>query len=325
MRKCRVSAAGGLHVLCLGLALTALLAGQARAQPCQGAAAESAAKGCGPIHRFDADALIAAQAGVTSSGAILDGLPWITQSGVAPPIAVEPADGGVKLKTSLGLLRDFNSQLLAQRVQDAKAMTPATFALPKPPVVPSSPFDVWSRFDVDGLAHDADGLTRSGVGVDYKLSRSTSLGFSAQRADSRQAGKVGGAREDTRAAHLTIAASPTLSIEAQSQWQESNSPNASGKVDSNTVSVAPRFKYPVVLGDGRTVEPFVMVKDELTRGGVGPDGGETGRKNAISAGTGVTIARADAYSMSVTADVEGIGAVDPATLKSRFQLNIPLR
>jgi hypothetical protein len=254
-----------------------------------------------------------------------DDVPWIAQMGVAPPMAVNPADTGVSVRTSIGQWRDFNTQMLARRIDEAQSLKPPTVVMPKAPIVPVSPLELWSKVDLQGLSADTATAIKTGVGADYKVSKQTVVGLSVEHADTGAVGKTG-LQDDRIAAHVTYQPTSVFSVEAKSLWGTATVPGVSGvaRTDNNSIIVAPRLKYPIV-SDGQTFEPFVTVREELSRSAgleVMPD---ASRKNTLSAGTGITISRPDKYSMSVTADVESIGTVEPGNMKSRFQLSVPLR
>ena len=58
---------------------------------------------------------------------------------------------------------------------------------------------------------------------------------------------------------------------------------------------------------------------------VGISGTDPSKKNTLSVGTGLTLSKPQAYSLSVTTDLENVGTAEPATVKSRLQLSVPLR
>ena len=268
----------------------------------------------------------------------LDDIPWIARTGTAP-LAVNPTDNSVSIKTSLGQVRDYNGQLLSRRIDEAKAANGA-MTVPKSPVPAASPLDVWTKVDVQGLNRDPDGQVRRGVGADYIVSKSIKVGVEAQWADNKVNGGTATQQDEKVAARARFEASPLLSIETATEWDAVATPgafNAVGgagtsqtvglrtKTDTSSVSVAPKLKYPVPMGSGQTLEPFVTFKDAYVQGAMSKDGADATSKHAMSVGTGVTFTKPDTYSMSVTADMEGVGAVEPASVKSRFQLSVPFK
>lgn len=255
----------------------------------------------------------------------IDDVPWIAQGGIAPPMAALPAETGVNLRTSVGQWRDFNSQLLAARINDAQPMKPATVVIPKPPMVPSSPLEVWTTMNLEGFADKTQSKVKTGAGADYRLNKKTVLGIAVERADGGAPG-VPALHEDKVAAKISYQATSMFSVDAQSHWATTDTTIGAGsaRTETSAVTVAPRLKYPI-KSNGQTFEPFVSMKDEISHATATAIAPEPVMKNTLSAGTGVVISRPNAYSMSVTADLEGIGQIESATVKSRFQLSVPLR
>ncbi len=288
------------------------------------ATADGASKLCAQIHPMHFDDLTLAQINTLLPKAPSDDVPWIAQSGVAPPLAINPAEAGVGVRTSVGQWRDFNSAMLTRRIDAASALKPSALVMPKPPVVPALPLDVWSSFDVQGLAHDADETTKTGVGAKYKLTSRTNIGIEAQRADQRSAGGVGLNKSDKLAANLTYQASPLLSFDASTEWETGSVVATTGnaKTDKSSLLLAPKLKYPIAVGGGQTFEPFVTMREDLA---LSVSGVEGAKKNTLSVGTGLTLSKPQTYSLSVTTDLENVGAVEPTTVKSRLQLSVPLR
>jgi len=249
-----------------------------------------------------------------------DGTPWIGQVGLAPPVEVKPAETGASLRTSTSQWRDFDNQMLARRIDEAKA---ANKALPQPkaPAVIASPFELWTSVDLAGLAQDSDSAVKTSAGANYKFSKIATFGIEANRADTRPAMASTGTQDDKIAGFVSLQPTAMVSIDARTYWETATTGTA--KTDTNAISIAPRLKVPMKLASGQTLEPYVTVKDEFSRAGAADLSGQT--KNAISAGTGVTFARPGHYTMSLSADAENLGLSDPATYKSRFQLSVPLR
>lgn len=323
-KRWRVLAAAGIAAV--------IAAGPVCGEPCPSAPAPIEAESCSVELELNADDLIAAFQRPVTTGRTPESRPQSNQTGVALPLAVDPGDGGVSVKSSLGQWRTFDAQMLAARVEGATAMLPGALALPKPAAASPTPVDVWTRLDVQGLAHDSDKTVRSGMGADYQVNAGAVVGIAVARADTRLAIKPASAQpmsagDDTVAAHVLLQASPLLSIDTRTQWETGTtlSHASPARIDNNSVSVAPRLKLPFALDSGQTVEPFVTVKDERVHGPTAQDAAEPGTRNIVSAGAGVTLSRPNAYTMSVTAGVEGLGASDAPNMKSRVQLDIPLR
>lgn len=301
------------------ICLLFLTTNAAAAENCNPAAGESHSQTCIQVHTLNIDEVAALQIAPPRTQFLSDDVPWIAQAGVPPPLDVKPGDTGASVKTSLGQWRDFNSQMLARRIDEAKAMT-AGLPQPKAATVAPSPFELWTTVDLQELDHAAGNTLKTGVGADYKLTKTTVFGLAAERADTRSVAAPG-SQDDKLAAHLTVQPFSLISIDAKTQRETGTA--GTGRIDNNSVSVAPKLKYPFAIGSGQTLEPFVTVKDELIRGTTSSM--IDGTKNAVSAGTGVTLTKPGNYTMSVTADVENMGATEPANYKSRFQVSVPLK
>lgn len=279
-------------------------------------------KTCAQIHIFNAqdlEALRLVPAPASGVTGVDDSSPWIAQSGIAPPLDVKPADTGASLRTSTSQWRDFENQILARRIDEAKAAN-KSLPQPKAPAVIPSPVELWTSVDFAGLAESSDSAVKTSAGANYKLSRTTTFGVEATRADTRPVTALTGTQDDKFAGFVTYQATSMVSIDARTHWETATS--GSSRTDTNAVSVAPKLKVPMKLSNGQTLEPFVTIKDELSRSEAA-DLGQT--RNAISAGTGVTFAKPGSYTMSLTADAENLNTPDPATYKSRFQLSVPLK
>lgn len=270
------------------------------------------------------DDVTLAQIGAVTPKPPNDDVPWIAQTGIVPPLAVNPGDAGVGIKTSVGQWRDFNSAMLAMRIDASRAMKPGDVPIPKPPIFSALPLDVWSSFDLQGLARDADETTKTGVGANYKLSNATKIGIAAERADQRSASGINVQKTDKLAANMTFQASPHLSFDAKTQWETGSAVavTGTGKTDKSSLILAPKLKYPIPVGGGQTFEPFVTMSEDLALSASGTD---SAKKNTLSVGTGLTLSKPQAYALSVTTDLENVGTAEPATVKSRLQLSVPLR
>lgn len=289
------------------------------AESCAPVSGDPNAKTCVQGYTLNVDALTALQISPPRTQFLSDDVPWIAQAGVPPPLEVKPGDTGATMKTSLGQWRDFNQQMLAKRIDAAKAMKP-TLPQPKAPVVLPSPFELWTTVDLQGLAHATDNTVKTGVGANYKLTKTTVVGVSAEHADAKPVAALG-SQDDKLAAHMTVQPFSFVSIDAKTV--RATGAAGASKIDNSSVSIAPKLKYPFAIGSGQTLEPFVTVKDELISGTTADM--IDGTKRTVTAGTGVTLAKPGSYTMSVTADAENLGAAEPANYKSRFQLSVPLK
>ena len=307
-----------MSLICL-LFFATYAAAAVHAEPCSPLTGEPKSKSCIQVHTFNSDELMAMHNLQPRAPNLNDDVPWIAQVGVAPPVEVKPSESGAAMRTSLGQWRDFNTQVLARRIDEAKAMT-KSLPMPKAPMIAPSPFEVWTSVDVQGLASAGENSVKTGMGADYKLTKSMMVGIAVERADVRP---VTGAAslDDKLAARMTFQPTSLVSIEAKTQHEAGTT--GTSRIDNNSISIAPKLKYPFAIGSGQTLEPFLTVKDELIRGTT-PDMID-GTKRAMSAGTGVTFAKPGSYTMSVTADAENLGAAEAANYKSRFQLSVPLK
>jgi hypothetical protein len=265
-----------------------------------------------------------AQGNPAQEGPAQDGVPWIAQNGPAPPLAVNPSDGSVVMRTSLGQWRDFNSQMLAKRIDDLKAAAPGPLTLPKPAVGIAPPVELWSSVELDGRMQQIDGTVRTSAGADYKLGRQAVAGVAVEHAEVRTATSIGSVPDDKVAAHLNFLATQDLSVEATTQWETQSAAAGSPKATRNSVTIAPRLGHQFSLDNGETLSPFVTLKKEMVVGGLDSNPAVGGAKASQSAGVGLTLAKPDTFSLSVTADREELDAKEPANLKSRLQLSVPL-
>lgn len=97
------------------------------------------------------------------------------------------------------------------------------------------------------------------------------------------------------------------------------------KVPKGTVIVAPSISRPVALGEARTFEPFFGLKQEIDLTAPSVQPGAAARPEVTrSAGGGVKLESRDAYSLSLTTDVENLDAERHA-VKSQLRLNLQLK
>jgi hypothetical protein len=138
---------------------------------------------------------------------------------------------------------------------------------------------------------------------------------------------TGVAQDSKMAAYVTLQAAPMLTLDARTQWQAGNADFAAGAgaAEISTFSLAPRLNHSFALDGGKTIEPFVTYKREFDLSERGREFGEAGLIGTDSAGAGVTYTKPDSYSLSVTTAVEGLGATQPESLSSKFQLKVPIQ
>lgn len=244
-----------------------------------------------------------------------EGAPWIAQRDKGVPLTVNSSPSGVSLRTSLDDLRTFNTQ---SYTLDSSGS--GTLALPKA-AMRAHPLDVWTNVDVNGYQGDRDQSTRAGLGVDYKLSRAAVVGVSVERGDARSG--ASGTTEDSKAsAYLTLQATPLISIDARTQWQAGNAEfaAANGAAEKSAFILAPKINHSFALGDGKAIAPFLTYKREFDMSS-GPMMLDTPER---SAGAGITYTDADAYTLSVTTDIDSATAASPQSVSSKFKLSVPI-
>ncbi|MFT3730757.1 MAG: hypothetical protein QM780_04915 [Hyphomicrobium sp.] len=246
-----------------------------------------------------------------------DAIPWIATNPQDVPAAFSTSDTGVSVKTSLGTLRDYNARSASPVVeQPAFGPAPKTdFTMPQAPVAPKTPLDVWTSIDVNGYDGSRDQSTRTGVGADYKFNKMTTLGVSIERGDSRSA-TVTAVEEDQKAsAYVTLQATPLLSLDARTEWQAGNEAFAesSGAAEKGAFILAPKINKSFKMDDGTTLSPFVTYQREFDVSASRKDSVDTSLDATQSAGAGVTYTKPDAYSLSVSADVDNFGATEQSS------------
>ena len=186
-------------------------------------------------------------------------MPWIAQRDKGVPLQVNSSNSNVSLRTSLDDLKNFNTRTFV--IDQSAASAPA---LPKITTAPNLPVDVWTSVDVKGYEGDRDQSTRTGLGVDYKLSRSAVMGVAVERGDARSASAA--TELDSKAsAYVTLQATPLISVDARTEWQAGNAGFAAvnGASEKSAVILAPKIDHSFALGDGKTISPFVTYKREF--------------------------------------------------------------
>lgn len=278
--------------------------------------------------QLDVDAAVAEHAaGAASNAKIEAGTPWIADSGNDVPLTLNSSGAGVSMRTSLGTWRDYQARAASKSIAVSPAFSPADLTLPKAPAAPKSPLDIWTSVDVEGYEGARDQAMRAGVGADFKIDHATTLGVSAEQGDARSANSTGPEQDSKMAAYVTLQAAPMLSLDARTEWQAGNAEfaAASGAAERSSVILAPRLNKAFSLNGGETIEPFVTYKHEFDLSSAGREANDATATTTQSAGAGVTYSKPDAYSLSVTTDVEGLGATEPQSLNSKFQLSVPIR
>jgi hypothetical protein len=266
------------------------------------------------LPQIDLDAALADHAATKPAASANTATPWIAQQDKVVPLTVNSSDSGVSLRTSLDDLRSFNTRKFEVDATGAPA-------LPKAASTPNLPVDIWTTVDVNGYQGERDQSTRTGLGVDYKLSRSAIVGVSVERGDAHAANAA--TEQDSKAsAYVTLQATPLLSLDARTEWQAGNAEfaAANGAAEKSSVVLAPKINHSFALGDGKTISPFLTYKREFDMSS-GPEILNTPER---SAGAGVTYTDADAYTLSVTTDVDEATATAPQSVSSKFKLSVPI-
>ncbi len=259
-----------------------------------------------------------------------DGVPWIAESQDVPA-TFNSSDTGVSVRTSLSTWRDYNAKLASPTIQQEPGVTVSTdkLKLPKGPTVPTTPIDVWSNIDVNGYDGSRDQSTRTGLGADYKISKTTTMGVSLEHGDSHSATTPGVEEDQKASAYVTLQAAPMLSLDARTEWQTGNGEFAAsnGAAEKSAFILAPKVEHSFALDSGTTIAPFVTYKRAFDLSAERKEPTDP-TLDAASAGAGITYSKTDTYSLSVTADVDNFGsatATEPESLSSKFQLSVPLK
>ncbi len=317
---------GAARVSIATLAVLFCVASGVRAEECvdvQSSTADADFLSCEPDLEFDLDAALAEQAVPAQASAPTDGMPWIALSKGSVPSKFNANDSSVSVRTSLGTLRDYNSRTVSVQRPEYAPSNSYDLKLPKAAAAPTTPVDVWTNIDLNGYNERAsDKTTRVGFGADYKINTKASVGLSLERADTRSS--AASAQDQKAAAYVTLRAAPMLSLDARTEWEAfGSSASGTGAGGKSAVILAPKVNHSFSLDDGTKLEPFVTYKKafDFSAGHTADSSFETN-----SAGAGVTYSKPDAYSLSVTADVDNLGAsTEPQSLSSKFQLSVPIR
>jgi hypothetical protein len=290
--------------------------------------------------------------------------PWIGQDWATLPVAVKPAEESLDLTTSLQHLGSYQSRRTSQKIEDAKALAPKGLAIPKPIQSPPAALDVWSRVHVKGFEGDTTETKRGTIGADYKLARGALVGMSAEivdegrvlQQDTRLAayfaikpwspvtldgkaqwgeshGLQGGGLVTTQSAvtarvkgsfnYEGLVLTPMASV--AHGVDEAPATGGGRAIEKSTLALTPKVSRPVEIGGGVKVEPFLSLKSALDISPASEAAAHGSTDTTRSVGGGVTLARPDAYSLSVTTDLEQSTGSDHTNVKGRFELKLPLR
>lgn len=258
-----------------------------------------------------------------------DAIPWIATDTNDIPATFSKSDTGVSVRTSLGTLRDYNARSASPTIeQPAFGEAPKTdFAMPSAPAVRKTPLDVWTNIDVNGYDGERDQSTRTGLGADYKLSKTTTVGVSVEQGDSHAGSSPGDAQDQKASAYVSLKATPLLSLDARTEWQAGNAEfsQATGTSERSAVILAPKINHDFKLDDGAKVSPYLSYQHEFDVTSSHKEGVDPSFDATQSAGAGITYTKPDAYSLSVSADVDNFGVTnEDQSLRSKFQLSVPL-
>ena len=290
--------------------------------------------------------------------------PWIGQDWSTLPIAVKQADQSVDVAASLQHLGSFEARRILQKIEEAKALAPKGLAMPKPSTTRPAPLDVWSKVEVKGLENEAAETKRSTIGADYRLARGALVGVSAElrdetptlQQDTRLAAYFAikpwspvtlDAKAQWGESHgildeglVTTQSAVTARVRGNFKYEglvlapmasvahgvdEAAPGNRVGTIEKSTLAVAPRISRPVELGGAAKVEPFLSLKSAIDLGASGTGDGYGVVDTTRGIGGGVTISKPNAYSLSVTTDVEQAASSDRSNVKGRLELKLPLR
>jgi hypothetical protein len=265
--------------------------------------------------------------------------PWFLQGGTAPsdvpeealglPVTVtppgNPSGDGFSAKVSTKSWRDNANKDLEKRIGRVKAAGPKDLKMPDAPRQIEPPAELWSSLEVQGVSASggtSDQSVRGGVGANYKMSPATTLGVSAERGAKKAANDASTGDDEKLSAFMNFKASPIFSIDARTQWQASQPSAATGasaeRSEKGSIIVAPRVSHTFNAGKGQTIEPFVNYKREL---GIVSAG--SGPADVNSAGAGVTVAKPESYSLSVTTDVDKLDKAADRSISGKVQLKLP--
>jgi len=290
--------------------------------------------------------------------------PWIGQDWATLPVAVKPAEQSLDVATSLQHIGNYESRRTLQKIEDAKALAPGALVAPKPIAATPAALDVWSKVDVKGREGEPAETKRGTIGADYRLARGAVVGMSAEVVDEGQAlqqdtrlaayfaikpwspmtldGKAqwGESQGMHGEGLVTTQSAVTARVKGSFKYEglvlmpmasvahgvDEAAPDRSGKtIERSTLALTPKVSRPVDLGGGAKVEPFLSLKSAIDISPSGEAAGHGWTDTTRGLGGGVTLAKPDAYSLSVTTDVEQSTGSDHTSVKSRLELKLPLR
>lgn len=337
-------------------AIGLLLSPPAYADACRAADGSVITSCAASLHAARLDGLLTYDPSLGRNDTRLNGAAWIAPEWLSSPVAVTPSDSNVSLRASASQWGSFANSDVAKKIESAKALAPADFKFPALPPVINPKLDVWTSLDVQNIESMATPrTTRGGVGADYKVTRDALVGVSLE-ADEARASDVSAAQDAyTVSTYFALRPMPTTTFDAKVAWGENSatygdraiggthsvltarvrsdwmlsnikvSPTvgvAHGtetgveRIDKSTFTVEPRVSRPFALENGQSLEPFLNYRNESDF-----DGAAISEK----VGGGLTLAKPDAYSLSVTTHIEETLAAEQPNVEGRFQLNLPIR
>ncbi len=353
----------GIRVALAGLAALLVTNGHGRAEATDGAACTECASDA-DARRTRLGALIEDDPTRGRIDGRLEDKPWIGQDWATMPVAVKQAEQSVDIATSLQHLGSFEARRILQKIEEAKALAPKGLAMPKPSTTGPAPLDVWSKVEVKGLENEVAETKRSTVGADYRLARGALVGVSAELRDETptlqqdtrlsayfaikpwspvtldakaQWGESHGILDEGL---VTTQSAVTARVRGNFKYEglvlapmasvahgvdEAATDSRGGAVEKSTIAVAPRISRPVELGGAAKVEPFLSLKSAIDLGAAGDGAGYGVVDTTRAIGGGVTFSQPNAYSLSVTTDVEQAASSDRSNVKGRLELKLPLR
>lgn len=237
------------------------------------------------------------------------------------PVAVDRTDNSVSVRTGISVWRDYNDKKLEKRYKKAKSRSGKDL---KAPVVGARkpPLDVWTKVNIESGSDAASRTTRTALGADYKLPNDTTAGISAEQAETQAAyGAAPVPTDRTVSAYVNFKATPLLSIDARTQWQRADGETAAGIAsdEHNSFTLAPKIEKKYTLGDDVDMTPYATIQHKFDIDSVANTDTITN-----SAGAGITFAKPDTYSVTVSTNVEHSTGAETPNLNSKLQLKLPL-
>jgi len=293
----------------------------------------------------------------------LEDKPWIGQNWATLPVAVQPVDQNLDVSASLQHLGSYEARRTQQKIEEAKGLAPKDLAIPKPVVARPTMLDVWSKVEVTGLESVSGETHRSTVGADYKIARGALVGVSAAvreetsmlASDTRLAAyfamkpwspvtfdakaQWGESHAVTNPGLVTTQNALTARLKGNFSYDglrlapvlsvahgvDEADAISGGVVEKSTVALTPRVSRPMDLKDGTKFEPFLSLKSALDFGTGADSPGHDGVDATRGIGGGVTFAKPNAYSLSVTTGIEQTTSSDKSNVSGKLELKLPLR